>query len=142
MAMGVIHARLYKKTGDKLYLERAQRTVRAIFDNPYLVKNGVFVDAGDGWTNAAFMQQFVTEVMTLPGTKKADVATLNKTANSIFGNARTTDGYYSASWSGPAEDANTPWGKMGWTHDTIMCSATSIHMVIAAGLAESIGLSK
>ena len=140
MGMSVLHVRMYELTGDKKYRERAQRTVRAVFDNPYLVKNGVLVDAGDGWTNAAFVRQFVTEVLTLPGLQKKDIRILNDTANAIYGNARTADGYYSASWSGPAEDANTPWGKMGWTHDKLMTTATSIHMVIAAGLAESLGL--
>ena len=142
MAMAVLHTRMYELTGEKRYQERAQRTMRAIFDSPYLVKNGVFVDAGDGWTNAAFMCQFVTEVMTLPSLQQKDVQILNNTANSIYGKARTQDGYYSASWSGPAEDADTPWGRMGWTHDKIMTNATSVHMIIAAALAESMGLSK
>ena len=140
MGMAALHARLYEKTRDKMYLERAQRTLRAVNDNKYLVVNGVYVDAGDAWTNASFMQQWVKEVLTLPGLQKKDVQILEATANSIYDHARTDDGYYSGSWSGPAEDSQTPWGKMGWTHDTIMCSSTSMHMVFAAALAESMGL--
>ena len=140
MGMASLHARLYKKTGDKTYLERAQRTLRAVNDNKYLVQNGVYVNVGDAWTNACWMQYWGTDVLTLPGLQKKDVKILKDTANSIYNRSRTNDGYYSGSWSGPAEDADTSWGRMGWTHDTIMCSATSMHMVFAAALAESMGL--
>ncbi len=140
MGMAGVHVQLYNRTGEKKYLERAQRTLRAVNDNKYLIQNGVYVNAGDAWTNASFMYSWVTRVLTLPGLQKKDVKILKDTANSIYNHSRTNDGYYSGSWSGPAEDADTPWGRMGWSHDTIMCSATSIHMVFAAALAESMGL--
>lgn len=140
MGMAALHARLYKKSGEEKYLERAQRTLRAVNDNKYLVSGGIYVNAGDAWTNASFMRLWVQEVMTLPGLQEKDVKILYDTADSIYSLARTDDGYYSASWSGPADDRDTAWGKMGWTHDTIMCSATSMHMIFAAALAESMAL--
>ena len=140
MGMAALHARLYAKTGDEMYLARAKRTLRAVNDNKFLVKDGVYVNSGDAWTNASWMSYWVSQVLTLPGMQKKDVEILKDTANSIYNHSRTDDGYYSASWRGPAEDADTSWGRMGWTHDTIMCSATSMHMVFAAALAESMGL--
>ena len=141
MGMGVLHVRMYEYTKDEKYLRRAVETLHAVTDNPYLVQNGVLVDAGDGWTNAAFMQQWVNEILTLDGARPEDVRLLKNTAISIYNNARTSRGFYSAAWSGPAEDdADTPWGRRGWTHDKLMTCATSIHMIIAAGCAECKGL--
>ena len=141
MAMAVLHKRMFELTGEERYYTRAVETLRAINDNPYLIVNDVYNDSGDGWTNAAFVRFFVTEILTLPECQEKDIRILNATARSIMNNARTPDGYYSACWSGPAEDdADTVWGKMGWSHDKKTTCATSAHMVIAAGLAESMGL--
>ncbi len=140
MGMGVLHVRMYQYTGDETYLRRAVETLHAVTDNSYLVQNGVLVDAGDGWTNAAFMQQWVSEVLTLEGARCKDVELLKNTAESIYRNARTPKGLYSAAWSGPAEnDADTPWGRRGWTHDKLMTCATCVHMIIGAYCAECKG---
>jgi len=135
--MGAIHARLYKLTGDKDYLERALETVRAINDNPSIIKKGVYRNLGDAWTNAGFMRQWVTEVLTLPGVYDSDFEILESTAESIYKKARTEDGYYSAAWSGPADDTNK-WGLIGWTSETLMVNATDIHMIFAAALGVSV----
>ena len=82
--------------------------------------------------------QWVEDVLTLNEVQQKDFDILVNTARSIYQWARTYDGYYSASWSGPAEDSDTPWGRRGWTHDTIMTTATSIHMITAAAYAEMI----
>lgn len=141
MGMAAVHMRMFAHTGDIRYRQRAYETLRAVFDCPYLVRNGVFVNAGDGFTNCAFMQEWVAEVMPLSPDKAKDAQIIKSTAVSIYQNARTADGYYSASWSGPAEDdADTPWGRMGWTHNKIMTCATSVHMIAAAALAESLGM--
>ena len=138
MAMAVLHLRMYGITKEQQYRDRALRTLRAVNDSAYVVtRDGVYVDAGDGWTNSAFLKQWVEEVLTLQEAVQKDFAILENTARSIYENARTEDGYYSASWSGPAEDSDTPWGRRGWTHDTIMTTATSIHMITAAAFADT-----
>ena len=134
MAMGVIHARLYKKTGEEKYLTRALETVRAISDGPYNVE-GVLLNDRDAWTNGAFMGVWVKDVLTLPGVEQKDKDLIYNTARSIAQNSRTEEGYYGASWDKPV--GTSKWDE-GSKPEQIMTSATTTNVLMAAALLEGI----
>lgn len=137
MAMGAIHARLYKMTGDEHYKKRALETVRAITDGPYNNK-GVLLNDRDAWTTASFVKWWVSEVLTLPGVTKQDRELFFNTARSIYNNARTSKGYYGGSWSGPAEGNGSAWYRGGSVPEQIMTSANSTNIIMAAALLEKL----
>ncbi len=138
MAMAVIHAKLYKITGDEKYLARALETVRAIDDSRYNCL-GVYLDDRDAWTTATFTRWWVKDVLTLPGIKPEDYKLLKDTAQSIFTRARTADGYYGGSWSGPADGDGSKWYRIGSVPKQIMTSSNSCNMIFAAALLEKLG---
>ena len=72
------------------------------------------------------------EVLSLKGIPPEDVAVLTRTALSIARKARTDDGYYGASWDGPAEGAGSVWWRKNSKPQQIMTSANSAHLIIAA----------
>ena len=137
MGMGTIHARLYRRTGDRRYLERALETVYAVTDGIYN-QNGVLINDRDAWTNGAFARGWAEEVLTLPGVRDKDKELLFNTARSIAENARTPKGYYGGSWSGPAEGEGSAWYRAKSIPEQIMTSATSTNMIIAAALLETL----
>ena len=135
MAMGVIHARLYAMTGEESYLTRAIETVRAITDGPYN-NGGVLLNDRDAWTTAAFAGLWAKEVLILPGVTDEDKELLYNTARSIAENARTPEGYYGGSWSGPAEGDGSAWCCAGSMPEQLMTSANSANILFAAALLE------
>ena len=135
MAMGVLQARLYRRTGEERYLTRALETVRALSGGPYN-RDGVLLNDRDAWTTAAFSGLWVSEVLTLPGVEQKDKDLIFGTARSIAANARTPEGYYGGSWSGPAEGNASAWYRAGSKPEQIMTSANSAHMILAAALLE------
>ena len=137
MAMGAIHARLYKKTGDERYKQRALETVRAITNGPYNNK-GVLLNDRDAWTTASFAKWWVKDVLTLEDVADADRELFFNTARSISKNARTPEGYYGGSWSGPATGSGSKWFRVGSVPEQIMTSANSSNVIMAAALLEKL----
>jgi len=136
MGMGIIHAWMYKNTGDKKYLERAIRTADAI--SKKITKNGIYMCERDTWVNGTFSGEWAKEVLTLPGMSRVHKDLLYKTADSIYKNDRTPDGYYGGCWGGPADGSGSPWSMIGSRPQQIMTSASTVNMITAAALLESI----
>lgn len=134
--MAAINAKLYKMTRDKKYLELATKTANALETTPYNRK-GILVNDRDAWTDAAFMRYFVNDVLRLEGISGEIAQMLKRTSISIMINCRTEDGYYHPKWSG---GARYPEGPTYPQAEQIMTTATTVHMTIAAALAEKIGL--
>lgn len=130
MGMGVLHARLYEITGNRMYLERAVRTVRAVSDGVYN-HDGVLVNDRDAWVAGTFFGDWVREVLPLPGIAAEYRERIIQTGRSAFKKARTDDGYYRGSWIG-----SDCWEKKGILPEQMMTSASGAHVVIAAALAE------
>ena len=131
MAMGVIHARLFRTTHDDKYRERALRNAAALIKQ-VTTKEGVFIDDRDAWTNGVFAGDWVREVLSLPGAGGEHRTVLRKTADSIFSNARTSTGFFGGSWSGPAEGEGSIWWKKKSLPGQIMTSANAVNMIVAA----------
>jgi hypothetical protein len=133
MAMAVVAARLYRATNDPVYLERALFTANAIL----AVENdgaGVYLNDRDANVEGFYIGDWVAEVLTLPGIEPEHADTLRRTALSIYTAARTTDGYYSGNWSGPAQGPLVMWGADGksFIPQQIVISANSVHMIVGA----------
>ena len=131
MAMGVIHARLYRSTKDDKYRERALRNASALVKQ-ITTAEGIFIDDRDAWTNGVFAGDWAREVLSLPGVDSGHRIALRKTADSIYSKARTSTGFYGGSWSGPAEGEGSVWWKKKSLPEQIMTSATAVHMIVAA----------
>jgi predicted alpha-1,6-mannanase (GH76 family) len=134
MGMTVLHARMYRMTGDKKYLDRALRTAEGI--SRKFVKDGIYFDDRDGWANGSFARQWAEEVLTLPGIDPKHKQLLFRTADSIYKNARTVDGFYGAGWAGPAEGPDSVWDIKGTRAQQTMTSGSSANMIMAAAIAE------
>ena len=133
MGMAVINARLYRSTHEELFLRRALGTVEGILEKE--TREGILLSDRDAWTNGAFVQQFIAEVLTLPGVNPEFEKVLYATAKNIAETGRTEDSYYSASWHFPAEHPQNGWHVKSQTKpQQIMTSATSAHIIIAAYL--------
>jgi predicted alpha-1,6-mannanase (GH76 family) len=133
MAMGVLHARLYRATGDSLYLERALRTADGIAGK--LTAGGIYLDDRDAWSNGTFAGDWAEDVLSLPGLDAAHRQLLQRTADSVYRNARTSRGYYGGSWGGPAEGPGSRWCVKGSRPEQITTSSSSVMMIVAAALA-------
>jgi len=131
MAMGVIHARLFRSTKDDKYRERALRNAAALVKQ-ITTTEGIFIDDRDAWTNGVFAGDWAREVLTLPGADSALRDALRKTADSIFSEDRTSAGFYGGSWSGPAEGESSVWWKKKSLPEQIMTSANAVNMIVAA----------
>jgi hypothetical protein len=59
-----------------------------------------------------------------------------RTADSIYRRARTAEGYYGGSWSGPAEGPGSHWAMVGSRPQQITTSASAVNVIAAAALAE------
>ena len=136
MAMGVLHARLYRLTRDEDYRRRALRTADAILAR-LVTDQGVYLDERDCWVNGVFAGDWAREVLALPGIGAKHRAVLRATAESIHRNARTTDGYYGGSWSGPAEGPGSRWFVKNFKPQQIMTSASAVNMMVAAAALET-----
>lgn len=136
MGMALLHARLYQLTTNSIYLNRAVRTVNAIFNSPLVTSGGVYVNDRDAWTEGTFAGDWAREVLTLPGIDPKHWTTLWTSADSIYTNART-NGYYGGSWSGPAEGSGSAWWVIGSLPEQITTSSSSANMIMAAAASES-----
>ena len=135
MAMGVIHAWLFRATDDDKFRQRALRTADALLKR-LTTAEGVFINDRDAWANGTFAGDWAREVLSLPGIGSEHRAALRKTADSIFTRARTPDGYYGGSWSGPAEGDGSAWFRKKSMPQQIMTSANSVNMIVAAAARE------
>ena len=139
MAMGVLHARYYKLTGDEHYKTRALETARAISNSPfYVTDKGVLVNDRDAWTGCTFARYWAEDVLTLPGISDKEIDLIYNTARSIYKNARTDAGYYGGSWSGPAEGPGSKWWVGGSKPEQFMTSGNSALMIMGAGYLEKV----
>ena len=84
-----------------------------------------------------FAGDWAREVLTLPGIDPKHRAVLRATADSIFHTARTADGFYGGSWSGPAEGPASRWFVKDSKPQQIMTSANTVNMLIAAAALEA-----
>lgn len=134
MGMAVLHARMYRDTGDKKYLERAVRTAQSI--SKVFQNEGCYLNDRDAWVNGTFMRQYATEVLTLPGIPKECIDMTYRTAKSIFQNARTADGYYGGCWNGPADGPDSRWSMIGSRPQQTMTSGSTVNMMMGAALLE------
>jgi predicted alpha-1,6-mannanase (GH76 family) len=134
MGMAVLHARLYRLTGEAKYLERALRTADAIAAKQ--VKDGIYLNDRDAWSNGTFAGMWAEEVLSLPGISPEHRQLLFRTADSIFEKARTPDGYYSGCWGGPLEGPASVWARRGFLPQQSMTSANTTNLLMAAALAE------
>ncbi len=134
MAMAALSAKFYRITGDKKYLERAYKTNEGLlkwYDN-----HGVLLNDRDAWTNGTYAAFYASEVLTMPDTE-AMQKLLKDTAVSISINARTIDGYYGGSWSGPAEGSGSTWYCKNSVPQQSMTTGTSVLMVVSAAVLEA-----
>ena len=136
MAMGVLHARLFRETGDDTYRLRALRTAEALLGR-LAGGGGVFINDRDAWTNGLFAGDWAREVLTLPGVTAKHTAVLRATADSIWRRARTEEGFYGGSWSGPAEGPESAWYAKGSKPRQIMTSASALNLLLAAAALEN-----
>ena len=132
MGMAALNARLYYETNDDLYLRRAVETIHALTDSDQYNNNGAYVNDRDAWANGAFCCDWVNYAMTLPGVRELDKSMLYNTAFTIWNNARTSEGYYSGSWTGSGK-----WERVGSNPEQIMTSATSVNFIMGAALLEA-----
>lgn len=133
MAMGVIHARLFKITGNDMFRIRALRTAKAL--RTFLVDaNGVFIDDRDAWNNGLFCGDWAREVLTLPGVEPLDIKAVKDTAAAIFTKDRTEAGLLGPCWDGPITEPN-PWSRSKTASSNpkqIMTSASAASMIVGA----------
>ncbi|HIZ19789.1 MAG TPA: hypothetical protein H9674_02905 [Firmicutes bacterium] len=136
MAMAVLHARMYRDTGDSQYLDRAVRTAKGITD---VFKNGdCYLNDRDAWVNGTFMAAYAAEVLTLPGIPQECLDMTYATADSIMQNARTPDGYYGGCWNGPADGPDSRWSMIGSRPQQTMTSGSTVNMLLGAALLETL----
>lgn len=134
MCMAVLSAKLYQITGEQAYLDQVYRTNQGLLK--YYNHDGVLLNDRDAWTNATFAAYYVSEVLSLPNTQQMQEL-IYATADSIYHNARTEDGYYGGSWSGPAEGPQSIWWVKESTPQQCMTTGTSVMMITAAALLEA-----
>ena len=137
MAMGLLHARLYRLTGDDLYRQRAIRTAEALIGG-LVTDRGLYLNDRDAWTDGVFAGDWAREVLTLPGVSPKHRALLCATADSIYQNARTAEGFYGGSWAGPAEGAASRWFVKQSKPQQLMTSANSVNLLVAAAFLETV----
>ena len=133
MCMAALSAKFYKITQEQMYLDRVYKTNEGLLK--YYNNDGVLLNDRDAWTNATFAAYYVSEVLSLPNTE-AMRELIYATADSIYNNARTEDGYYGGSWNGPAEGPQSVWWLKKSTPQQCMTTGTSVMMITAAALLE------
>lgn len=134
MCMAALSAKFYRLTGDRKYLDRVYLTNKGLLQ--YYDNDGVLLNDRDAWCNATFTAFYTSEVLSLPGTEEMQTL-LKNTAVSIVTNARTEDGYYGGSWSGPAEGSGSVWYNGGSVPQQSMTTGNTVLMVTAAAILEA-----
>jgi len=137
MGMGVMHAMLYRITGQDIFRKRAIRTADAIAAHLTDGK-GVLLDDRDAWANGTFVGEWAVRVLNLPGIDKKHRELLINTARAIRIRARTPDGYYGGCWNGPPDGPGSPWSVVGSRPQQIMTSAGAVNVIAAAALLDSV----
>jgi len=139
MAMGILHARLYRMTSNELYRTQSLRTADAV-SNRLVSLAGIYVNDRDAWTQGTFAGDWAREVLTLPGISAKHWTVLRTTADCIYTYARTIGGYYGGSWSGPADGSGSRWWAVGSKPEQIMTSSSTANMIIAAAFFETFNI--
>lgn len=134
MCMAALSAKFYRITGEQKYLDRVYRTNEGLLQ--YYDNDGVLLNDRDAWCNATFTAFYVSEVLILPDTEEMQELIYN-TALSVVINARTDDGYYGGSWSGPAEGSGSVWYVAGSVPQMSMTTGNTVLMVTAAAMLEA-----
>lgn len=134
MAMGAIHARLYRISGLEVYRQRLEELGNGLIE--IYIRNGCYINDRDAWTDTYCLGEWTREVTGLPGLDPRLNQALVDTAISVAENARTEDGHYSAAWRGPAEDPNHKWVKVGSIARQITTTSTSVNWIMCALLME------
>lgn len=132
MGMAALSAKFYALTGEPEYLERVYQINDGILH--YYDQDGVLLNDRDAWTNGTFAAFYASWVLTLPDTEEMRVL-LCSTAVSIAENARTDDGHYGGSWSGPAEGSGSIWYVKGSIPQQGNTTGTSVMLITAAAIA-------
>lgn len=135
--MAAINIKLYQMFGDEKYRARALATANSLVHSPYN-DNGVLVNDRDAWTNAAFMRYFVELVLPQEGIDPQLRELVRNTGIQVAKRCRTAEGCYRPEWSG--SDRWTGYPNAHTQSDQLKTSATSVHMIVAAALADSLGL--
>ena len=135
LGMAALAAKFYRLTGNEEYLERVYRINDGLMEK-YVTEDGVLINDRDAWTNGTFTAFYVTEVLALPDTEEM-AQVIRNTALSIAANARTEEGYYGGSWSGPAEGPGSAWYHIGSTPQQSKTTGSTVLMITAAALLES-----
>ena len=135
LGMAALAAKFYKLTGNQEYLDRMY-AVNEGLQYRYLTEEGVLINDRDAWTNGIFSAYYVVEVLTMPDTEEMQKV-FRDTALSIAVNARTEDGYYGGSWSGPAEGPSSAWYGIGSTPQQSKTTGSTVLMLTAAALLEA-----
>ncbi len=134
MGMAALSAKFYRICGDEKYLERIYKTNEGLLK--WYNNNGVLLNDRDAWTNGTYAAFYASEVLSLPETE-AMRKLLKDTAVSISINARTVDGYFGGSWSGPAEGSGSNWYLKNSVPQQSMTTGTSVLMVVSAAILEA-----
>lgn len=137
MAMGVVDARLWRDTGEKIYLRRALAVAAAIRAHE-TDGAGHYLDDRDAYADGYFMGDWARDVLTLPGIPPADRELMRRTARAIFDHDRTVAGYYGGSWDGPAEGAGSAWWNANFRPEQIMVSANAVNVIVGAAQLDAI----
>jgi predicted alpha-1,6-mannanase (GH76 family) len=127
MAMAVLHAKLFRRTGDSRYRQRAIRTADAIAKSQ-VAPGRILTNDRDAWVNGYFFTDWAEWVTPLHEPSRA---LLQATADSIARNSRTTEGYYGGDWGGADSAGRFAWADRGSKPQQIMTSASSANVVIA-----------
>ena len=133
MAMAVIHARLYRQTGNDEYRRRAIRTAEGILAKE-VTREGVFLDDRDAWVDGYFACDWVRYVVSLRGMPPLAAEVVRKTAVAIGTQDRTAEGFYGGDWTGPAVPTQSVWGQHWTMPQQVMTSASAAGIIVAAAL--------
>lgn len=134
MGMAAMSVMMYNLTNDQKYLDRAYKTCEGLLK--YYNDGGVLLDDRDGWTNGAYASYFASYVLSLDGTDEIR-ALCQATAKSVILNDRTPDGYYGATWKGPAEGSMSLWWCGGTIPQQSATTGTAVSMVTSQAIWEA-----
>lgn len=135
LGMAVLAAKFYHTNGDTRYLERVYQINEGLLSH-YINSKGILINDRDAWTNGTYTAWYVSDVLSLSGTEEMQKVILD-TALSIVQNARTEDGYYSGSWSGPADGPGSTWYLLGSVPQQSKTTGSTVLMITAAALLEA-----
>ena len=133
MAMAAVNAKLYRMTGQNIYLDRATKTVSSITRYYTQKDTGGYLNDRDHGTNAAFLYYYITDVLTLPTITQQDRNVLALTGRAVAQHGKRPDGYYNTSWTTNSYSA-------GEEYLDLTRMATSVAMITGSALGRSLNL--